>query len=81
MIIGSDCVIQDSYIGPYTSLGNNCTIIKTEVEDSIVMDGTRIVNCGRIVDSLIGKDVKVTRNSKLPEGYRLVIGDNSEVEL
>ena len=52
-----------------------------EVEDSIVMDGTRIENCGRIVDSLIGKDVKVTKNSKLPEGYKLIIGDNSEVEL
>jgi len=81
LIIGNDCIIRDSYIGPYTSLGNNCKIINTEIEDSIVMDETRIENCGRIVDSLIGMDVKVTRHSRLPEGYRLVIGDHSEVEL
>ena len=81
LIIGDNCIIRDSYIGPYTSLGNNCKIINTEIEDSIIMDETKIENCGRIVDSLIGKDVKLKKNSKLPEGYRLVIGDHSEVEL
>jgi glucose-1-phosphate thymidylyltransferase len=27
-LIGKDCTISDSYIGPYTSIGNNCEIIK-----------------------------------------------------
>ncbi len=80
-MIGNDCIIRDSYIGPYTSLGNNCVITNTEIEDSIVMDKANIEDCNRIVDSLIGKDVTVTKNTRLPTGYRFVVGDNSEVEL
>ena len=79
VIIGENCKIEDSYIGPYTSIGNFCKIINTEIEDSIVMDYTYIENCGRVVDSLIGKEVKIESNSKLPKGHRFIVGDNSEV--
>ena len=81
IIVGENCVIQDSYIGPYTSIGNNCKIVNTEIEDSIIMDGSVVESCSRIVDSLIGKNVKVKKSKKLPEGYRLVVGDYSEVEI
>jgi len=37
-VISRDCRIKDSYIGPYTSIGNNCEIIDSEVEDSVVME-------------------------------------------
>ena len=81
IIIGENSIVQDSYIGPYTSIGNNCKITDTEIEDSIIMDGSVIENCIRIVDSLIGKNVKIKKSKKLPEGRRLVVGDYSEVEL
>ena len=29
-LIGRNCVIKDSYIGFYTSIGNNCKIINSE---------------------------------------------------
>ena len=78
-IIGKNCVIKNSYIGPYTSIGNECVIEDTEIEDSIVMDRSEIIEGGRIIESLIGKEVKIKRKTDLPNGRRLIIGDNSEI--
>jgi len=81
VIIGSNCKIFDSYIGPYTSIGDNCEIIGTEIEDSVVLDSVFINNGGRIIDSLIGRGVKIFKRDDLPRGKRFVIGDNSEVSI
>ena len=79
--IGQDCTITDSYIGPYTSIGNGCQIKETEIEDSIVMDGSMIMNAGRIVDSLLGRNVRIMESNGKPKGSRLIIGDNSDIKL
>lgn len=79
-IIGKNCRIVNSYIGPYTSIGNNCKIEGTEIEDSVVMDGSKI-NAGRIVESLIGKNVKIQDCNSKPQGHRFVVGDNSDIML
>jgi len=80
-LIGKDCVIKDGYIGPYTSIGNNCKIINSEVEDSVVMDGARLINAGNIVDSMIGRGAVVEKNKNLPKGNKFIIGDNSWVRI
>jgi len=80
-IIGKNCKIKNAYIGPYTSIGNNCVIENAEIEDSIVMDGTVIKYQGRIIESLIGKDVVIKEKSKKPIGRKFVLGDRSRVVL
>ncbi len=80
-LIGTGCVIKDSYVGPYTSIGNNCKIINSEVEDSVIMDGARVVSAGNIVDSMIGRDVVIEKNKYLPKGNKFIIGDNSWVRI
>ena len=45
------------------------------------MDGTRIDVRRKIVDSLIGANVRISESSKKPNGYRFVIGDSSEVRV
>ena len=80
-IIGENCNISDSYIGPYTSIGDNCKIVSSEIEDSVIINGTTIENGGRIIDSLIGRNVKIFKREGLPNGKRFVIGDNSEVSI
>jgi len=79
VVIGSNCVIRNSYIGPYTSIGNNCEIANSEVEDSIVMDETKLRHGGKIVDSLIGKNVVIEKSETLPKGYKFILGDGSRV--
>jgi len=80
--IGKNCVITDSYIGPYTSIGNNAKILNTEIEHSIIFDNVEI-KCGRrIVDSLVGYNATIASSTdSLPLGHKLIIGDNSVVEL
>lgn len=81
MLIGRDCLIDSSYIGPYTSIGNNCEIIDSEVEDSVVMDGAKLVNTGNIVDTMVGRGAVIEKNKNLPKGCKFVIGDFSWVRL
>lgn len=80
-IIGARSVISDSYIGPYTSVGDGCRISGTEVEDSIIMDDSMISKAGKVVESLIGRNVRVQEGLALPKGNRLIVGDNSDISL
>lgn len=78
-LIGRGSIITKSYIGPYTSIGDSCVIEDTEIEDSIVMERTEIIGGGRLIESLVGKEVKIRRKADFPNGRRLIIGDHSEV--
>ena len=80
-LVGRDCVIKDSYIGPYTSIGNRCEIINSEVEDSVLMDGAKLINAGNVVDSMIGRGAVIEKNKRLPKGSKFIIGDNSWVKI
>ncbi|WP_457753024.1 glucose-1-phosphate thymidylyltransferase [Thermococcus sp.] len=80
-IIGKNCKIKNAYIGPYTSIGNNCVIENTEIEDSVILEGSEIRCGGRIVESLIGRNVRILEQNNHPIGRRLIIGDNSQLML
>jgi glucose-1-phosphate thymidylyltransferase len=81
-IIGSGARIINSYIGPFTSVGENVTIENTEIEHSIILENSSITNIKtRISDSLIGKGVTVFKSQKKPQVYRLMLGDSSEAGL
>ena len=81
-VIGGGAVIEDAYIGPYTSIGADVTIRRSEVEHSIVLAGSSIEDLGaRMEASLLGRNVKLSRNQDLPKTMRLMLGDNSEVEM
>jgi glucose-1-phosphate thymidylyltransferase len=79
-IIGSETRIIDSYIGPFTAIQERCRIIKTEIERSIVLEGSEISDVGnRIDESLIGREVRIYKCPPKPSIYRLVVGDKSEI--
>ena len=52
--------VEHSYIGPFTSVGEDCLIANSEIEYSIVLRGASIKRSGRIEASLIGRHVQVT---------------------
>ncbi|HEY3329925.1 MAG TPA: glucose-1-phosphate thymidylyltransferase [Capsulimonadaceae bacterium] len=81
-VIGEDCVIENAYVGPFTSIYYGCTLRNSEIEHSIVLEHSSICDIGsRIEDSLIGKNVEVERTDAKPKAYRLMLGDNSVVHL
>lgn len=80
VVIGRKCRIINSYIGPFTSVHHQVVIENSEVEHSIVLEGSRITNIEqRIVDSLIGKNVEVSTYNTRPRAFRLMLGDASKV--
>jgi glucose-1-phosphate thymidylyltransferase len=82
VIIGDNCVIGNSYIGPYTSIGNNVEIYYAEIENSIIFDYVDISAEVRIIDSLLGRNVQITPVHKsLPHGHKMILGENSIIEL
>ena len=69
-------------MGPFTSLGDRVQVQSSEIEHSIVLEGSRLEHVPQRIDSsLIGRDVVVRAIDTLPRSYRLVLGDSSHVEL
>jgi glucose-1-phosphate thymidylyltransferase len=80
-IIGSGTRIENSYVGPFTSVASDCVIVDSELEHSVVLSRSRIIDVPRLTDSLIGREVELTRSTRRPRALRLMLGDNSAVEL
>ena len=79
-IIGSGARIVHAYVGPFTSIGNDVEIQDSEIEHSIVLEGSCVRDlANRVIDSLIGKNVRIYRMPVKPSAYRFMLGDNSEI--
>ncbi len=81
-IIGEGAVIRNAYVGPFTSIYHDARIEGSEVEYSIVLEHSSIVDVhGRIEESLIGRYAEVTNSPIKPRGHKLMLGDHSRVGL
>jgi glucose-1-phosphate thymidylyltransferase len=81
-VIASGAVIENAYIGPYTSIGRDVCVRRSEVEHSILLAGATVEDLGtRMEASLLGRDVRVTRTDGPPRTLRLLVGDRSEIEI
>lgn len=74
VIIGENCTISDSIIGPFVSIGNQASIKKGIIKDSIIGNyatiSTIILN-----KSVIGSDATIKGTNQ-----SLNIGDNAEID-
>jgi len=81
-VIGTDTVVEDSYIGPFTSLSYGCKIKRSEVEFSIILENCTISDAGiRIEGSLLGREVEIVKGERKPRSLKFIMGDQSRVEL
>ncbi|HET9895107.1 MAG TPA: glucose-1-phosphate thymidylyltransferase [Streptosporangiaceae bacterium] len=80
-IITSGAEISGSYVGPFTSIGENCQISRSEIESSIVLPDTRIDGVLRVENSFIGREVEITASAAAPGVYQLVLGDHCRMRL
>ncbi len=79
-VIGKNVVIDSSFIGPYTSIGDGSKICNSNLEYCVVQDNVSIKDVERLEDSLIGKNAKVARNTR-NRTLKLHVGDYSELEV
>lgn len=82
VVIGENCHIENCFIGPYSSIGDNVTLVDAELDHSVVLEGATIENIDhRIVDSVIGRRATLKTAPKRPKALRFLIGDDSQLEL
>ena len=81
-VIGRGAMIENAYIGPFTAVGDHATIRGSEVEHSIILEGSSITDIGgRIESSLIGRNVAIYRSRAKPRSYNFMLGDRSQIGL
>jgi glucose-1-phosphate thymidylyltransferase len=79
-IIGEDSRIVNSYVGPFTSIYHHVAIEDSEIEHSIVLEHSEVVDIPyRIEDTLIGRHSSITRSPIKPKALKMTLGDHSKV--
>jgi glucose-1-phosphate thymidylyltransferase len=81
-VIGPGAHLTDTYIGPYTSIGEDVRIEGAEIEYSLLLAGAQVRYPGaRLTTSIIGPRARLVRDFHLPRGMRLTVGADSVVAL
>jgi glucose-1-phosphate thymidylyltransferase len=82
LLIGANARIEDSFIGPYTTVGPNAIVIGAEIEYAMVMDGAEVRYPGqRLEESVIGEGAIISRSFALPSGAHLRVDAGAKVIL
>lgn len=81
VVVGRGAVIEDAFIGPYTSIGAGCRIEKASLEHSVLLEGARVIGVERLEDSILGRNALVGRSHFNHQALRLMLSDDAEVLL
>ncbi len=80
VVIGAGCRLSDTFVGPYTAISDGVVVEQAEIENSIILESSRICRLGaRMSDSLIGRDCVIAHSEALPVAYRFMVGDSSRI--
>jgi glucose-1-phosphate thymidylyltransferase len=81
VVIGENVLVENAFIGPFTSIASGCRIISSVLEHCVLLENARVEHVDRLEDSLLGRNSAVLKDHGTRQAYRLVIGDDSEVML
>jgi glucose-1-phosphate thymidylyltransferase len=80
-VIGADAVLEDAFVGSFTSIGPRCHVERSEVEYSVLLAGASVRDVGRLEGSLLGREVRVECTTTKPSAHRLLVGDHGVIEI
>jgi glucose-1-phosphate thymidylyltransferase len=78
-VIGEGCLIEDSFIGPFTSIGEHSRVEHSVIEHSVLLAGVTISQVDRLEDSLVGRNARVAKHNR-HRSLQLLLGDDTVVE-
>jgi glucose-1-phosphate thymidylyltransferase len=82
VVIGDGVVIEDSFIGPYSSIGNNCRVVEAKIENSVIMERVCIDSPKKPLDScLVGEGSLIKGNSRPLDTIELFLGNQCILKL
>lgn len=80
--IGRGVTIENCTIGPFTSIGDGCTLKNISIENSILMENNALRDIeAPLSECLIGNNCEVTKDPDRSEISSLFIGDDSILNL
>ncbi len=80
VIIGDDCRINSSIIGPYVSIGTKSEIQNSTIDNSIIMTSCKISTRKRISSSIISHSSEIFSDEKQKHDQFLV-GEKSKIKI
>jgi glucose-1-phosphate thymidylyltransferase len=81
LMVAAGTSIEDSQVGPFTAIGKDCTLRDAIVENSILLERACVHGVRSINGSIIGRGGQVRMSQERPSAHRLLVGDNSVVEI
>jgi len=81
VVIGENCKIIRSFIGPFTAVGNGSLLEDVSIEHSVILDNCELRQVPRLEDSLLGTGAKVSKKNSGHKALHLFLGDDAEVIL
>jgi glucose-1-phosphate thymidylyltransferase len=80
--IGENCHIENTFIGPYSSIASGTTLREVDIEHSVILGEATLENIQqRIVDSVVGRRARLNVAPRRPTALRFMIGDDCQIEL
>jgi glucose-1-phosphate thymidylyltransferase len=80
VVIGPGSIVEGCQIGPNVSVAAGCQLTRSNVRDSILMEGCRLIDVPALESSILGRDVAF-RHAGEARAHRLLIGDHSRVDV
>jgi len=81
-LIGEDCLVKESELGPNVSLCAECEIVRSRIANSMLDEGCSVANAeGGLTDSLLGRGVCVqgARAVRPEMTLRMLAADNTVI--
>jgi glucose-1-phosphate thymidylyltransferase len=79
--IADSCRISNSFIGPFTSIGESTVIDNSSIEHSVILSRCRISNMERMSDSIIGTETEIVKQEQGFKSMSFFVGDNARISL
>ncbi len=80
--IGDNVILNNAFVGPFTSISDNCIIEGSDIENSVVMNGVKILNVPQPIDSsLIGAESEIGHSEGPTSSIKLFIGEKCQVQV
>lgn len=86
VMIGKRCIVENAFIGPYVSLGDDTVVRNCHIVNSVILEECQIEDVpGKIEDSLLGKGCRVAKSQRHPEhgqeSHKFLLADHSEIQV
>ncbi len=83
VILGDNVTVKDSKIGQFSSIGDSCEIIGSDLSNSVLMKGVKIIDVKAhpVSVSLIGTDTEIIGSDGKGDKTSLFVGEKCKIQI